>query len=223
MEQIKVIGIGGIGCALLPHLCRFLQHRGEPVRVTLIDGDEFEGRNAERQAFPALGNKAQVKASELAREFDGLSIRAVPEFVTEANVMECIRPGDVIFLAVDNHRTRKLVSDACEKLSDVVLISGGNDLIDGNVQIHVRAGGCDLTAPITRFHPEIREPRDRSPAELTCEELAASATPQLLFTNLAIGSAMLNAYYAWRQGALRYGEVYLDIIEARQNPVVREG
>ncbi len=42
MLEIKAIGIGGIGCALLPFLCRYLQYSGEPARLTLIDGDRFE-------------------------------------------------------------------------------------------------------------------------------------------------------------------------------------
>ena len=67
MLEIKAIGIGGIGCALLPFLCRYLQDSGDKARITLIDGDRFERGNAARQAFSGLGNKAEVKAGELAR------------------------------------------------------------------------------------------------------------------------------------------------------------
>jgi len=42
---------------------------------------------------------------------------------------------------------------------------------------------------------------------MSCDELSQQAAPQLLFTNLAVASAMLNAFYAWRQGKLQYGEV----------------
>ncbi|MFQ5882922.1 MAG: ThiF family adenylyltransferase [Candidatus Methylomirabilales bacterium] len=223
MEEIKVIGIGGIGCALLPFLARYLNYRGERARIILIDGDEFERRNADRQTFGTLDNKAKVKAAEMAQEFQGLSFRAIPEYVTEANIAQCIRDGDVVFLAVDNHKTRQLVSDYCEKLAAITLISGGNEYTDGNVQVHIRQGGEDRTAPITRFHPEIRRPQDRSPAEMSCEELMQSGAPQLLFTNLAVASAMLNAFYGFREGKLRYGEVYLDIVEGKSNPVKREG
>lgn len=223
MREIKVIGIGGIGCALLPFLARYLNYREERARITLIDGDEFERANADRQAFGTLGNKAKVKAAEMAQEFQGVSMRAIPEYVTEANIGQLIRGGDTIFLAVDNHKTRKMVSDYCEKLEDVTLISGGNDFTDGNVQVHIRERGQDRTAPITRFHPEIRNPRDRSPAEMSCEELMERGAPQLLFTNLAIASAMLNVFYSFCEGKLEFGEVYLDIVEGKSNPVRREG
>jgi molybdopterin/thiamine biosynthesis adenylyltransferase len=233
--EIKVIGVGGIGCALLPHLCRYLNYGSPPpgdgdgpggapgprARVTLVDGDDFEARNAARQAFGAAGNKARVKAAELAREFEALSLRAVPEYVHEGNAAALLGEGDVVFLAVDNHRTRNVVSDHCRTLRSAVLISGGNDLTDGNVQVYVRREGRDVTLPLTQFHPEIAEPRDRSPAEMSCDELARAGAPQLLFANLAVASAMLNAFYAWQQEALAYGEVYLDILQARANPVPR--
>lgn len=221
--EIKVIGIGGIGCALLPFLSRYLNYREERVRITLIDGDEFQRSNADRQAFGTLGNKAKVKAAELAREFQGLSFRAIPEFITETNVGQHLQEGDTIFLAVDNYKTRKLVSDYCEKLTVMTLISGGNDFTDGNVQIHIRREGRDRTAPITRFHPEIQNPQDRSPADMSCEELMEQGAPQLLFTNLAIASAMLNAFYGCTEDKLYYGEMYLDIIEGKSNPVKRLG
>jgi len=221
MLEIKVIGIGGIGCALVPHLARYLQASGERARLTLVDGDAFELRNRDRQAFPELGNKATVKASELARQFDGLSVRAIPEFVTPENVETVVRAGDVVLLAVDNHATRRLVGDRCQALPEATLISGGNDYTDGNVQIYLRLAGHDVTLPLGRFHPEIADPKDRSPHELSCDELAQAAAPQLLFTNLAVASAMLNAFYAWRQGKLQYGEVYLDILEGKAHPILR--
>jgi molybdopterin/thiamine biosynthesis adenylyltransferase len=220
--EIKLIGIGGIGCDLLPHLARYLQASGERARLTLVDGDAFEVRNGDRQAFSELGNKAKVKALELARQFDDLSFRALPEFVTPENVGGVIRSGDVVFLGVDNHKTRRLVSDRCRALDEVILISGGNDYTDGNVQVYARAGGRDVTQPLTCFHPEIADPQDRSPHEMSCDELSQEAAPQLLFTNLAVASAMLNAFYAWRQGKLQYGEVYLDILEGKANPIVRQ-
>ncbi len=221
MLEIKVIGIGGIGCALLPYLARYLQSSGEPARLTLVDGDAFEARNGDRQAFSELGNKAKVKAMELARQFEGLSFRAIPEYVTPENVGTVIRIGDVVFLGVDNHRTRRVVSEHCRRLADVSLISGGNDYSDGNVQVYVRQAGRDVTSPLTRFHPEIAEPKDRSPHEMSCDELSQDAAPQLLFTNLAVASAMLNAFYAWHLGKLQYGEVYLDILEGKATPTPR--
>ena len=33
---------------------------------------------------------------------------------------------------------------------------------------------------------------------------------------------MLNAFYAWRVGKLQYGEVFLDILEGKASPVLRQ-
>jgi molybdopterin/thiamine biosynthesis adenylyltransferase len=221
MLEIKAIGIGGIGCALLPFLCRYLQYSGEKARVTLIDGDRFERANASRQTFSRLGNKAEVKAQELAQEFENLSLRAAPEFVTAENVSRLLKEGDVILLMVDNHASRKLVSDHAATLPAVTLISGGNDFVDGNVQVYLRREGRDLTPSLSRYHPEIAQPQDRNPAELSCEELMAAGAPQLLFTNLMVASMMLNAFYAFTQDRLTYSEVYLDILENLTRPVAR--
>lgn len=221
MRDIKVIGIGGIGCILLPHLTRYLQASGERTRLTLVDGDAFEVRNSDRQAFSELGNKAKVKALELARQFTDLSFRAISEFITPENVGRIIRSGDVVFLAVDNHKTRRLVSGHCQTLPEMTLISGGNDYTDGNVQVYIRLADQDVTLPLTRFHPEIADPHDRSPHEMSCDELSQEAAPQLLFTNLAVASAMLNAFYAWGERKLQYGEVYLDILQGKSNPIAR--
>ena len=221
MLEIKAIGIGGIGCALLPCLCRYLQYSGEPARLTLIDGDRFERSNAARQAFSDPGNKAEVKSRELAREFEALAFRSRPEYVTEDNVGRLIGAGEVVFLMVDNHASRNLVSCHAASLADLTLISGGNDYEDGNVQVYFRQGGQDLTPSLARYHPEIADPQDRNPAALSCEELMAAGAPQLLFANLMVASLMLNAFYALRQGRLNYSEVYLDIVKNISRAVSR--
>ena len=213
MLEIKAIGIGGIGCALLPFLCRYLQYSGDKARITLIDGDRFERSNAARQAFSGLGNKAEVKTRELAQEYEALAFRSQPEYVTEDNVARLIGEGEVVFLMVDNHATRHLVSRHASSLADLSLISGGNDYEDGNVQVYIRQQGLDLTPSLARYHPEIAAPQDRNPAGLSCEELMAAGAPQLLFANLMVASLMLNAFYALRQGVLNYSEVYLDIVQ----------
>ena len=53
-----------------------------------------------------------------------MAIVSVPTFITDENVAELIHDGDLLMLCCDNHPTRKLISDYCEKLSDIVLISG---------------------------------------------------------------------------------------------------
>ncbi len=219
--KIKVIGIGGIGCSLLPVLARFLNFSYSNIELTLIDGDDYEEKNRDRQPFSRLGNKAEVTVEKLGEEFSQIFFRTEPKYVTEDNVFLLISEGDIIFLCVDNHATRKIVSDRCEELSDVVLISGGNELTDGNIQVYIREGGEDITLPLANsFHPEIQFPEDENPEDLGCEQLRESE-PQLLITNNAIAALMLNAFFSHLRGELKFDELYIDIITGRARPVCR--
>lgn len=235
-RTIRVIGLGGIGSHLVLNLGRFLWSQDAKtlgITLDLIDGDHYELKNKARMPFhPVEGytNKAVVQAIELANEFgDRLQVRPTPAYVTDQNIGTMINGGDVLFLAVDNFRTRKLVSDYCERLEEILLFSGGNDGIEhgeqgtfGNVQIFERQEGRNLKNPITRFHPEIQNPEDKAPYEIGCEALAESSAPQLLFTNLAVASAMLNAFYGWLHEKVGFEEVYLDILVGVVRPVFRE-
>ncbi len=228
-KAYKIIGVGGIGAVVAGVLARYLNAQGRggdtKPRLVLIDGDTVELRNFERQEFDELGKKASIKAGELARKFDLVSVRARSEYVTPANIHEMIEDGDVVFLCVDNHKTRKRVSDHCAGLQNVVLLSGGNDYTDGNIQAFIRADGATVppTAPLTASHPEIADPKDKSPDEMSCEELAAAGAPQLIFTNLDAAVGLLRLFYRWEQGKTVPSEVYFDTLESKLNPVYRGG
>ncbi len=226
--NIAIIGLGGVGSALLDPICRFLQysekiHAGDP-KITLIDGDSYEEKNRTRQLFLQLGNKAQTKRNECKRRFQDITFDVIEEYVYAENVMEIIKEGTIVFLCVDNHKTRKVVSDHARKLKDVVIISGGNEYIDGNVQIYMKEGGEEITPSLTDYHPEIRNPGDKSPEEMSCEELSKSE-PQLLFTNLTVATIMCWVFYAaivLRNVPANFAEVYFDIENMNVKPTLRK-
>jgi ThiF family len=233
LGTIKMIGLGGTGGIVARYLVMYLAALDIPVRVVLIDGDEFEPKNAERMFFSRFGNKASVLHEDLAATLGDCSITlsAVEEFITPQNIERLLRDGDVVLLAVDNHATRKLVAEHCaHSLEDVCLISGGNDGVGkdshghlvrgtyGNVQIHLRAGGRDETPNLFAYHPEIENPADALPTEISCTE-AISSVPQIVFANLAAASAMLNAFYLHVCQDLGYAEVCFDIRDALMRPV----
>jgi hypothetical protein len=228
VRRVKCIGLGGIGVVVAQGVAQFLASQGAGAPLWLIDGDKYEERNRDRVLFEACENKAVAKARELMRACArGVDVLPVAELVTSQNVGRLIEEGDVVFCCVDNHASRRLVGRRCQRLRDVVLISGGNDGIEagqsgtfGNVQVYLRRAGRDVTNPITRFHPEIRQAREQGLDELGCGEQALAA-PQLLFTNLAVAAAMLGAFYAWLSGTLEYEELYLDTAAGRMTPVKR--
>ncbi|HWP61801.1 MAG TPA: ThiF family adenylyltransferase [Candidatus Paceibacterota bacterium] len=222
LTHVVIVGIGGVGTHLSWPICQYLAYKSPKTRLTLIDGDNFEPRNAERQVFTELGNKAEVTATRLGSNFSELTIEAKPHFLTEDNAFVFIREGALVFCCVDNHASRKLLSDHCSTLRDVVLISGGNDYDDGNVQVYVRCNGEDVTSPLTYLHDEIARPQDRNPAELSCEERAATGTPQLVFANFTVASAMANAFWVVTEHGVVYNELYFDLKSGAQRPVLRK-
>ena len=223
-RKIKIIGAGGIGGHLIEPLSRYLSYTNDNCEITVIDGDKFEERNKERQRFSACENKADHTAAKMKEEFPKIHFRSKAEYITESNVITSIREGDVVFLCVDNHATRKLVSDRCEELNNVTLISGGNDYTDGNVILYSRKDGKDVGKPPTKLYAKIAKPEDKNPGSITeterlgCQQEAVT-NPQLLFTNLAIASTMLNCYYANEQGKANFEQVYVDIVTQRSRPV----
>jgi len=226
-SRIVLAGLGGVGGSLLQPLALFLQSLNVACRLVLVDGDRFQPRDASRQVFRAIGNKADVKAAEIIPllENSDVTVIAVDRYLEPSNISQIIHGGDIILLCVDNHETRKLVSEHCATLSDVTLLSGGNDGVNlprqrgtyGNVQIAIRRDKRDVTAPLTKYHPEIAKPKGKLPHEQSCLELAP-AERQIYVTNFAVASAMLSALFACLCGRLTYQEVKLDILEARMLP-----
>lgn len=226
MDQTNfaVIGLGGIGTLLLNTLSRYVNSLGPPTRnILLIDGDQYELKNEGRQDFTDFGQKAIIKAEELGEKFPALDLEIFGQFITRDNV-EVLDNSQVIFLCVDNHKTRKVVSDYCKLRSDVLLISGGNELENGNVQVYLRREGKDLTPSLTCYHPEIDNPQDKSPDEMSCEELSKSE-PQLLFTNLTVATIMtwtLHNYSKENYEQTQLSEIYFDINTMKVDSKVRK-
>jgi molybdopterin/thiamine biosynthesis adenylyltransferase len=227
VNKIKIIGCGGIASWLLPPLCHYLNHSvKEGVEISLIDGDEFEERNRERQVFTKRGNKAEIKAEELRAAYPRLFFWPHATYITEKNAVMLLREKDCVFLCVDNHKTRKLVSDRSLELDNVTIISGGNELTDGNIQVFRRRDGKNVGLPIANeYHQEIVNPRDRNPADVEeerrgCQQLV-EASPQLVVTNNAIASLMFNCYYGVLVGKLDYDEVYTDVVKNKSRAVKR--
>jgi len=222
--KIKIIGLGGIGGVLANSISRFIGNHpdydanstGSTVcDIVLIDGDRFETGNIDRQDFENISNKAQEKVRMLSKKHPRVLFECVPEYITEDNVIMNIRENDVVLMCVDNHSTRRLVAERCEELDNIVLISGGNDEIDGNVQIHIKEGGFDITPSILKYHPEIAEAEGDNPGEEDLEregcEQQMNTTPQIIQANEMAANLMSLTFRNWANGNVDYSEIYFDI------------
>jgi len=231
--SVKLIGLGGVGGIVARYLAMFLASLDRDLRLVLIDGDAFEPSNATRMFFESHGNKAAVTRASLIDRFadSRLALVAIEEYVAPTNISRLIHDGDVVILCVDNHATRKLVSDFCAReRRDVCLISGGNDGLGkdssgrerrgtfGNCQVYLRRRGEDRSPSLTRYHPEIEHPEDHAPDDESCTDLVASV-PQILFANLTAAAAILNAFWLHACGAIPYSELAFDIADGLMSPV----
>lgn len=226
-QAVKLIGLGGVGSIVARYGSIFLAALKTPCRMVLIDGDKFEPKNASRMFFGDYGNKAEVVRDELLPRFteSQMELSAVPNYLDKENMKMLLHEDNIVILCVDNHATRKMVNDfmAAER-KNFVIISGGNDGITenergtyGNVQIYIRKDGKDVSHDLSKFHPEIANPKDKLPTDLSCTE-ALESTPQLMMANLAVASAILNALYLYLSGHLHYEEIAFDIAEGWMRP-----
>lgn len=113
--RIYLVGCGGTGSFLVPHLCRianFLYDTGKRITVTLVDFDSVEEKNLWRQNFCSgeLGyNKAQALAMRYKTMFPRLNIGVVEKKVDEISLNGAI--PTIVIGCVDNAGARKSIED----------------------------------------------------------------------------------------------------------------
>lgn len=234
IARIKLIGLGGIGSWLAPPLAKYLNHvvsQTMPVILTLIDGDKVLPNNLRRQSLDGTGeNKAHNVAERLDRnDTSELLINTEARFVDERSVIELINEGDMVLLCVDNAATRKLVSDYCQRLQNITVISGGNSTVEegnyGLVQVFMRRQGRNLTLPLAnKYHPVIMYPADNIPSE--DEELRqhrCGYDPQHIAANLFAATLILSTFCTIiEEGKIGYDEVWFEVRTGQAIPVRRE-
>lgn len=188
--KIGLIGCGGIGSHLAINLGRYiasLNRKGSYIK--LVDGDTIEPKNLNRQNFSPKYDYA-FKVEELLVKLDRIKVKAaaLPRYVGIHNVRQLIRDNQIIILAVDNHYTRKLVNRRALELENIIVISAGNNIIDGSVRTFMRLNGKNFTSDLEYLDsaitnaPEIAEDR-----KIGCEELLET-DPQVIWSNVQAAS-----------------------------------
>lgn len=215
LPNIIVIGLGGIGSHLMLPLLQWMNkeiRRGHLAlnSITFVDGDKYEEKNKERQFFVEVEkNKALATKEYYEKTFPNVEMFADPRYLDSENISEIIDDKDIILLCVDNNATRKIVEDYCDTLDTFCLISGGNELYDGNVQIVLKIKNEYLTPKLSEVHQEIEEDEGDHPNELSCEELANSE-PQISIVNASVADIMRRTFFALLIDGIKYNEVYVN-------------
>lgn len=202
--RMVVVGAGGVGGWLLEGLARMLEYREPGSALIIVDGDNFEPKNKERQNFVQMGNKAVVRQKELQPLFPNTFIVADDRWVIGETdhkskdkkgvvATELLQDGDVVYATVDNFAARKLLFDAARTFDNIDIFTGGNDdALMGSTYHYQRRGGVDITDHPAEYHPEFDSPPDRNPGELSCQERAElEGGTQLIATNMAVAAWLL--------------------------------
>jgi PRTRC genetic system ThiF family protein len=209
--SVYLVGCGGTGSWLAPHLARYLRlfkeiNRDTEIHLVFMDPDIVEEKNTFRQNFiPAeIGrNKAETLASRYTMSA-GLEIIALGERLVKYN-NEWDADMTVILGCVDNAAGRRSIAKHMNygkyqeektfwidcgnhKYSGQVLLSAdGDDTIDP----FALKGKCLYIPPMNIFHPELFEDekvKELKPSlRLSCAEIAM-IDHQSLSINTAIAS-----------------------------------
>ena len=217
--KVIMLGAGGTGAHIAPHLYRLLYALDRPVKFIICDGDKVEPKNLVRQNFTQadLGeNKSKVIAERYSDAF-GLETSYIPTFIEDAERLEeLIRPetyrcsvehpktgrsewkvmSELVILigAVDNNRSRKLCHDVFQKARELVYIDSGNGEYTGQIVCGIRRAGKTMYQPVGMFYPEVNSPEDLFPTEVSCAEASVSA-PQTIVANLMAATAVVTMIY----------------------------
>ncbi len=211
--KIVMLGAGGTGGHIAPHLYRLLYALNRPVRFIICDGDVVEVKNLVRQNFiPAdLGeNKARVLAERYSTVF-GMETEYVPAFIeSEERLKELITPRvvrsnyypftviekeQVILIgAVDNNSSRQMCNKVFYETEELIYIDSGNSEHTGQVVCGVRSGGRTPYKPVGKLYPAVLSDTDKFPTELSCAEASVSA-PQSMTANITAATAVVDMIY----------------------------
>ena len=217
--KIVMLGAGGTGAHIAPHLYRLLYALERPVKFIICDGDKVEPKNLVRQNFTEadLGeNKARVIAERYSDVF-GLETSYIPRFIEDAGQLEeLLRPevfrhyvygsepntgrwvtnSELVILigAVDNNKSRKLCHEVFLRARDLVYIDSGNGEYTGQIVCGIRRAGKTVYKPVGMLYPEVSTPEDLFPTEVSCAEASVSA-PQTIVANLMAATAVVTMIY----------------------------
>ena len=114
LQQAKVliIGVGGLGSAILPYLVA--AGVGE---IGIIDEDTIDYTNLQRQVIyktNSVGKSKVLEAKAMALELNpSIKINAIKEKLESKNAIALFEKYDIMVDATDNLHTKYLINDAC--------------------------------------------------------------------------------------------------------------
>lgn len=209
--KIVVLGAGGTGGYVIPHLYRIAFATARIVRIIICDGDIVEEKNLIRQNFVEqdIGqNKAQVLARRYSAAF-GIQCEYISRFVESelelyrltspdfySNVWNDTQETQRVILigCMDNNKSRQICHSVFCKQKELIYIDSGNGEHTGQVVCGVRQSGRTTYKPVCSLYPDMLKDEDKFPSELSCAERSVTA-PQTVVANLTAATAITSFLY----------------------------
>lgn len=130
-SRVGVVGAGGLG----GHVCLLLARIGVGL-LRVIDHDDFDETNLNRQALSDLAktgkSKAETAASTLGSVNPAVKVTPVIRRINEENAEDLLNGLDVVVDALDNVRTRFVIAVAARRLN-IPLVHGAVAGFEGRV------------------------------------------------------------------------------------------
>ena len=138
----------------------------------------------------------------------------------------------IIFICVDNVKTRYELSKYAERFDNVLVINGGNEKTTGQITVYERRDGNALDPNIDELFTNIRPDVDKRPDELSCTHVAPKHD-QIAIVNAMVANVMMELFTHWaasetlsdfvvRGKPCRRNEVFIDIEKLSMIPVTHQ-
>ena len=110
--KVLIIGVGGLGSAVLPYLAA-----AGIGKIGIIDDDSIDVTNLHRQVIyktSSVGKSKVLEAKKIALELNpSIKINAISEKLTAKNAISLFSSYDIMVDATDNLDTKYLINDVC--------------------------------------------------------------------------------------------------------------
>lgn len=188
MNNIYILGAGGVGSWLTPAMCLLCGH---PDQVSVIDGDKLEKKNLNRQLF-TNEDIGEFKAGALA---DRYSCKYRNTFYTH-NSIELER-DDWLMCCVDNNAGRKAVLDSVDEFG-CQAIFGCNETTSAEAYFYKREWKGKPCDPRVYYESIVTDDsNDPISHAIGCTGESQTKNPQLVSANFMAAALMQHLFVLW--------------------------
>ncbi len=135
--RVLVAGLGGVGAYAAELICR-----AGVGRMTIVDGDNVDATNRNRQLLALRSNEGHAKAEVMAKRLKDINpdaeITAIDEFIKDERMEEILsEPYDYVLDGIDTLSPKVAFAKICmrNKLKLVSSMGAGGKLDPGQIQV----------------------------------------------------------------------------------------